>query len=88
MIIHVNRLSDQAELKGFRIEPVWQHGVIVFDLIRVSDEALILECVGTMDIERYLLEHSSQDALQYAWEALQATPSYCEGQAALFASEQ
>ncbi len=56
MIITVNGLSDLAAARGFRIESVWMHGVITFDLIRVSDEVIVLEGVGTMDIERYFLE--------------------------------
>ncbi len=56
MIITVNRLSDLAAARGFRVESVWMHGVIAFDLIRISDEVIVLEGVGTMDIERYFLE--------------------------------
>jgi hypothetical protein len=57
MIIKVNQLSDTAAARGFRIDAVWHNGVICFELVRLSDEVIVLETVGTMDIERYFLEH-------------------------------
>jgi hypothetical protein len=53
----MQRLSDTAAARGFRIDAVWHSGVICFDLVRLSDEVMVLECVGSMDIERYFEEY-------------------------------
>lgn len=59
MIIRIDGLKNLAASHGYRIDAVWSNGTICFDLVRLTDEQIVLEAVGTMDIECYLAEGRS-----------------------------